>query len=146
MKNKCVKCKKNLRTNVWNFGLRQKWQIKLEKCVLVQQDVSSLSGYNQKVRKWNFFNLIRVRNKKQVSEVRKKNYKLTFGISNGFKKRQTENFKSCVAAQREGFLFSGFNQKVREGEIFKFVMMRVEKLVSEVRKNQKNWRFKYRYG
>ena len=43
-------------------------------------------------------------------------------------------FQKCVLTPQEVIFFSGYNQKVHEGQFFKFVTVRVEKLVFEVRR------------
>ena len=89
-------------TNVWNLDLGKKmansnWKLK---CVLPLKEVIFFSECNQKVQKKKFFIMVRVRNEKQVSEVRKKWETNVWNLDLG-KKIARYFFLICVLAPLE---------------------------------------------
>ena len=103
------------------------------------QEVKSISLYNQKLQKGEFFKLVRVGTEKQVLEVQKKSEKLTFEIPIWVKKRQ-KNF--WIKSTPLGKIFFKFDQKMRKREFFVIVRVIIEKKFSEIWKKWKNKRLK----
>ena len=96
----------------------------------------SISDYIQKVRKWDFSKMIRVRNEKQVSEVQKKWLANVRNLILPHKMTKPFNFK-LRAHGSEAYFFIGKTEGCAKKSSLCLVEVKIEKQVFELRKKWK---------
>ena len=97
-------------------------------------------GYNQKMRKGEFFQLIKVRFKKQISEIRKQ-WKTNVWSLDFVRKTTKLCFFKCVLAPQEVTFFQR-NKKMWKWQIFMLFWVVIEKQVFELWRKVKKKRLK----